>query len=120
MTALAADKEVGRQEQGPWQVYKVAASTTIYQGAGVCINSSGYLVPAADTAGLKSAGMAMEGKDNSTGSDGDLECKVAVTGKFPVVASSISQAMVGRMLFWVDDQTVDETTTNWVPAGILR
>lgn len=120
MTALAADKEIGRKEQGPWQVYPVAASTTIYKGALVAINSSGYLVPASDTAGLRLAGVAMEGKDNSSGSNGDLECKCAVTGVFPVVASSITQAMVGRMLYIVDDQTVDETTTNWVPAGILR
>ena len=50
----------------------VAASTKIEAGKMVGLNSAGYAVEAADTAGIKVLGVAEETVDNSSGSNGDL------------------------------------------------
>jgi len=120
--ALTADIDVGRKE-GVIQAYPVSAGETIYKGALVCIDTDGYLIPATDTASLKFVGIAYEKKVNTTaagyGSDGDLWCRVYTGGVFKLTCSSIAQTMVGQLLYVVDDQTVDETTTNSVCVGRL-
>ena len=100
--------------------YKVAASTTIYQGTLVMLNTSGYLVPAADTASCKVVGLADEKVDNSAGSNGDLTCRVVSNCTAKMTASSVAISNLDApLLYVVDDQTVDETTpANSVKAGI--
>jgi hypothetical protein len=115
--ALSADSQVARKEAG-LQSYPVAGSSTqIYKGAFVCLNTSGYLVAGADTAGLRYAGVAYENVLNA-GSDGDKSCKVHTNGVFLKPASSITQAMVGRMMYLVDDDTFDDSQSD-VPVGVL-
>ena len=118
MTVLSAGRQTARKETG-LKSYKVAASATIYQGGGVCINTDGYAVPAADSAGFKSVGIAEEGVDNSSGGAGDLSVLVQ-EGLFLLIATSITQAMVGEVMYWADDQTFDDASTNMVVAGILE
>lgn len=101
--------------------YPVAGSTHIYQGTMVCLNSSGYLVPAADTSGYTNCvGVAYE-EVNNTGSNGDLRCRVQAGRRFLLAATSITQAMVGTQMYVVDDQTVDDVAgvSNGIRAGIL-
>lgn len=101
------------------KTYPVAASTTIYKGTMVALNTSGYAVPAADTASFLVVGVADAKVDNSTGAAGDLTVKVR-TGVALLSATSITQAMVGTMMYVVDDQNFDDTTgTNAIPAGVL-
>jgi len=116
--SLTADKEVTRKESG-FQSFPVSAGETIYKGALVCLDADGYLVPAADTAGYKFAGIAYEKKDNALGSDGDLWCRVYTEGVHQLVCTDITQPMVGQMMYVRDDQTVDDTSTNYVAVGIL-
>lgn len=120
MTALAKDRPTQKKGQGRLQAYPVAASTKIYSGALVALNSSGYAVPAADTAGHKVVGVATAQVDNSTGSAGDLSVVVESGTGVLVNATSITLAMVGKQMFVVDDNTVDDGVgTNGVLAGLL-
>ena len=118
MTALAADRQTQARHAG-MQKYPVEAGETIYKGALVTIDNDGYLMPAQDTAAHRVVGVADENVDNSDGSDGDLDCRVVSGRAFLFVASSITQAMLGDVMFVVDDQTFDETVTNDVPCGRL-
>lgn len=121
MAAATANRvtEFKDLQNAVYSSYLVAASTTIYQGTLVMLNTSGYLVPAADTASCKVVGWADEKIDNSAGSAGDKSCRVIsnVTGK--MTASSVSLGNLDApLLYVVDDQTVDETTpANSVKAG---
>lgn len=123
-TALSADKMVDRKEGG-LQSYPVAAGETVYKGALVVISSTGYLEALTDAASKRFAGVAYENKTNTTaagyGSDGDLNCRVYTAGVFKLVCTSITQAMVGQMMYGVDDQTVDDTTggTYYISIGRL-
>jgi len=121
LAALSADRQTPSRA---FQIkgYKVDGGSIIYKGALVCLNAAGYLVPAADTAGFSGVvGVADEYIDNSGGSDGDKECRVASGRAFQFAATSITQAMVGTVMYVVDDQTFDDAAgaTNEIPAGIL-
>ena len=118
MMALTADRQTARKEDRQREI-PVAATTTIYKGSMVAIDGSGYLVPASDTAGLVVVGVADEKVDNSAGANGDLNCRVLTGGTFKFAASSITQAMLGDMMYAVDDQTFDNTSANLIAVGIL-
>lgn len=119
MAALTKDRITEKKALGI-KAYPVAASTKIYAGALVALNSGGFAVPAADTANLKVVGVADAQVDNTAGANGDLSVKVeaSVIARFP--ASSITQAMVGQMMYVVDDNTFDDAVgTNGIKAGRL-
>jgi hypothetical protein len=119
MTALTADRDTEYRE-GILQQFPVKASTKIYAGSLVCVEgSSGYAEPAANTSGLQFVGVATETVDNSSGSNGDLWITVRRKGIFRLNASSITQAMVGDIMYAIDDQTFDETGSNGVVVGRL-
>jgi hypothetical protein len=89
-------------------VIPVAASTTIYQGALVAVNASGYAVPGSVATTLKAAGRAEETIDNASGSAGALSVKVKRgVFKFKNYASDACvQANVLGDCFIVDDESV--------------
>src|SRR3990167_8501731 len=96
----------------------VAASTTIYQGTLTFINSTGYLDD--DTAsGVNAfAGVAIENKDNSAGSAGDLTGEIWVDGAFDLVGSGFTQADVGKDVFAADNYVINLTdAANSVKLG---
>lgn len=117
----AATKEINTPERiGQVVAYPLAASTKIFAGTLVGLNSSGNAVPAADTAGLRVVGLAQETVDNSAGSAGDL--KVATKhGVFKLNNSgtdAVDADDKGKICFVEDDNTVSETgTTHKVKAG---
>jgi hypothetical protein len=117
MTALSASYEAQRRE-GELISYKVAASTTIYKGALVCLNTDGYAVPAADTQGLIFIGVAYEDGDNSAGTDGAIKGRVLKTGTYLIAKASAAQADLGTVMCIADDNTVAADTTNDIPAGV--
>jgi hypothetical protein len=90
----------------------VAASTHIYQGTIVCLNLSGYLVPASADPSLTVVGVAQEEADNSAGAAGALECPVE-RGAFYLTNSSstaaVSEADIDRIVYAADDLTVSRT-----------
>ena len=101
--------------------YLVAGNAKIYAGSLVCVNSSGYAVPAADTAGLKFGGVALEQVDNTGGANGAKKVRLRRVGAFQFEASSITQAMVGDAMYVVDDHTFDDAAgpTNDLRIGVL-
>ena len=113
MTAAAANADTPRY--GVEAVVRklmelpVAASTHIYQGTIVCLNLSGYLVPASADPSLTVVGVAQEEADNSAGAAGALECPVE-RGAFYLTNSSstaaVSEADIGRIVYAADDLTV--------------
>ncbi|MEK0431098.1 MAG: hypothetical protein RL139_902 [Gemmatimonadota bacterium] len=118
MTALSASRLTLHQGQGETRRYPQDNAGAIYKGGLVMINSAGYAVAAADAASGKVVGVAIKDYAAPT-NDGDNDVEVLV-GVFKLVASSITQAMVGTMMFVVDDQTFDDGVgTNGVKAGIL-
>lgn len=119
MAALSDNAERKRQE-GIFVSYPVAASTTIYKGALVCDDGSGYLVPASDsaTSGFVFVGVAYEAANNSDGDDGDLEVRVVRTGVFQVPKSSAVANDRGAPMFARSDNEVATSTSNSVIAGV--
>lgn len=118
MAVLTADQDVDRKESG-LQSFPVVAGEIIYKGALVNVDANGYLTAAADTAGHKFVGVAYEKKDNASGLDAAINCRVYTEGTFLLTCTSITQAMVGRLLYVTDDDVVDETSTNSVCVGRL-
>lgn len=121
MTQLAKNKDVPIKV-GDVESFLVEDNVRIYKGALVCLNAAGYLVPAADSANFTLAGIAYEECDNTlTGhAQGGKSCRVQRGVIAKVVATSITQAMLGEMMYVVDDQTVDDAVgTNAIKAGTL-
>lgn len=91
----------------------VAASTHVYQGSMVGLNTSGYLVKASADPTLRIVGVSESDVDNSSGAAGDLTC-VPKRGPYYFANSSstdaITDADLGRYAFVVDDATVARTS----------
>lgn len=118
MTALAADRQTSYKEVG-LKSYPCGVDV-IYKGGLVGIPTDGYVEALVLGTTPKFAGVAAEQKDNSAGSNGTLDIKVYTRGVFKFAATSITQAMVGQMMYAVDDQTFDDTPGDYgVPVGIL-
>ncbi len=119
MSALTADRNTAYRE-GVECEYPVKASTPIYAGSLVMVGSDGFAIPGADTAGAKFVGVALE---NTLGgaTDGAKKIRIRRKGVFDFAASSITQAMVGDIMYLVDDQTFDDAAgpANDIPCGRL-
>jgi hypothetical protein len=120
MSALTKDRATAYRD-GIEIDFPVAANTKIFAGSLVCVNSGGYAVPGADSAGLKFMGVAMSQVDNSAGANGDKSLRVRRSGAFEFDAASITQAMVGDPMYAVDDHTFDDAggPTNDIKVGVL-
>lgn len=117
MTALSQDRNTVSRSGGRKKV-KLAADAVVYLGAMVCEKADGYHTAAANVAGYKFAGVALEAVDNTGGSDGDKSVLVDADGVHTFVAAGLTQADEGKPMFVADDQTVQLTPTN-VFAGVL-
>lgn len=117
-TPLAANKNVSLTTVS-LRLVPVAGTTHIYQGALVCVNGSGYAVPAANTANYRFVGVAIHGVDNSSGANGDLSVSVRTAGEITIVSSGLTQADVGKPVYASDDQTVALATTNAIYVGTI-
>lgn len=97
--------------------HPVAATTKIYAGAMVCTNAAHKALPAADTSGLKFAGIAKNFVDNSAGAAGDKDVICIREGVFKMATAATFA--VGDDACVVDDQTVTTAAiaTNDVVVG---
>src|SRR3990172_2008734 len=117
--ALAADRETDQKEAGV-KLFPVPTNTVIFKGGLVAINSGGFAAPAADTASFRVVGVAMENANNNPGANGAKSVRVVSGRLHRFAATSITQAMVGTVMYVVDDQTFDDGLgTNAVKAGQL-
>lgn len=100
----------------------MASNTVIYAGSLVAINTSGYAVPASDTAGYKVIGRAQATVDNSgTAGNGALSINVRRGVFLWANGDSFTIADVGNLAYVEDDQTVQKaaSATHDVVAGII-
>lgn len=117
MAALTADRKTTRKE-GIIGHHAVKAATTIYQGSLVCIDASGWAVPASDTPGLIFVGVAVSRADNASGANGDIDVQVYRKGLYSFAASGLTRANEGDAVYVTDDQTVQTSSAN-VTCGVL-
>ena len=116
MTALTANVGTTQRAkiEGAIQAYKVAASIHIYRGAIVAVAQAGagagYASPMIadinDAAKQVFVGIALEEKNNSSGSNGDLTIRVRQDSKWKMVLASVTQADIGKLALNLDDATV--------------
>ena len=122
MTATTTDRDTKRSD-GKLKAVKMS-NVKIPKGVLVCINTSGYATNGADTASFLFGGVSYEQVDNSGGSAGDKEIRVEKTGEHAFVynGTDASQAILGKEVYIVDNQTVDDdagATTNDIKCGVI-
>ncbi|MCX7924665.1 MAG: DUF2190 family protein [Fimbriimonadales bacterium] len=119
MPALTQPYEAHERE-GLIIAYPVKANAKIWKGALVCVDSSGYLIPANDAAGLRFVGVAFESVDNTGSGNGDKRCRVVKRGSFVYNRSgSYTQADVGATVRAISDNEVAKTSTHNVLVGTV-
>jgi hypothetical protein len=122
MAALTADRDTLIIAKPSLKGYPVLNDTTIFKGGIVAVDATGFLIPATDTAGIRVVGVADEQiVSPSTDADGDKMCRVRSGEIYDFAASSITQAMLGSIMYVVDDQTFDDAAgpTNDIAVGVL-
>jgi hypothetical protein len=120
MAALTAD--LGLEISGEieeTEFHPVKGSVLIYEGAMVAVDATGFIVPAANVAGLRVIGVALHQVATTGLADGVRSLQVG-TGKIVRAHAGITQAMTGKRVYVADDQTVTATVGNAVIAGIFR
>jgi len=124
MTALTAPRPI-QQIPGILFNYPVKADKVIHKGAIVCLDSTGYAVPAATATGLLAVGFARDSADSTGLASGAITVEVeeAIVG----MANSgggdtIAFTELGELVYLVDDQTVAKTSAGGTRsvAGIAR
>lgn len=108
--ALAKNRNTPARE-GDLVSDPVKAATTIYAGALVCLDASGWAVPGSTATTLTARGRAEELVDNSSGANGDKSVTVR-RGVFQFANSgsdAIDRADIGGTAYIVDDETVAAT-----------
>jgi hypothetical protein len=119
MPALSQPYETHERE-GLIVAYPVKANARIWKGALVCVDSTGYLVPASDTANLRFVGVAFESVDNTGGANGAKRCRVVKRGTFIYNRiGSFAQADIGATARAVTDNEVAKTSTNNIVVGTV-
>ena len=122
MAALTAARDTSEISNGARHlILPVKGSTTIYQGALVALDASGYAVPGSKAATLTAAGRAEETVAN-TGADGEVSIRVA-RGVFvfdnATDAGKLTAAHVLKPCDIADDQTVTATAEGASVAGLV-
>lgn len=122
MTATTLDRD-SRRSDGILKAIKMAA-VKIPKGVLTCINTSGFVTNGADTVSFLFAGVSYEQVDNSAGAAGDKEIRIAKNGEhtFYYSGGDATQALLGKEVYIVDNQTVDEdalVTTNDIKCGVI-
>ena len=123
MAALTTERSTNEIANGAHSlVLPVKASTTIYQGAIVAIDASGYAIPGKKATGLKTAGRAEETVFND-GADGAVTIKVTrgvfVYNNTATAVNKITGANVLGPCYIEDDQTVTKLATGASIAGTV-
>lgn len=118
--ALSADRNTPYMDAELLAV-PVATATTIYAGALVVSNASGYAAPGSTATGLVALGRAEESVVNA-GANGAKTIQVRRNKAFKFANSAtdaVVQADVGRTCYIEDDQTVSHTATGKSAAGMV-
>jgi hypothetical protein len=83
----------------------------VYKGTMLNVDADGYVGKAAAAANTFFAGICLEEVDNSGGSAGDLNAKIARNGRWLLTFSdTLTIADVGSVVYATDDQTATVTS----------
>lgn len=116
MTAQTDD--VQRDSKSPVQLdLKVKTAVTIYKGAMVVTDATGYALPGANTAGMFFQGISQEQKDNTSGASGALIVIVERSDRFPMTLASAAITDIGKDVYISDDTTLTLTVGNGIYVG---
>jgi hypothetical protein len=126
MTAVTQNISTSQQGLGPMPEFAdqpVNGTAHILAGTMVALNTDGDLVMVTATTGLKVLGRADEEKDNTSGNDGDLVCRVRY-GVFPwamVGGDEVDRGDIGATVYAADNNTVGKTDGGGTrsSAGVL-
>lgn len=117
MAALSAARGTKSRSLSKKVSYLMKASTDIYAGGLVMIDSNGLAVPA--TAEASNQGCVGVATESVTSTASGNERVIVQEGIFLMDAASLAQSAVGAKVYASDDQTVDETQGSQEPlAGI--
>lgn len=102
--------------------FDVAASTYIYRGALVSFDANGYLTNASDAATFvgKAIFRAEEEVDNSSGVDGDKQCRCLIRGTIIVkndTTNPLDLTDLGTPAHVLDNEFVANTSVNSITFG---
>lgn len=114
--ALTANREVDHFVDQEIRRYPVAASSRVFKGGFVGLNSGKYAHALA--AGDRCAGLAYDGADNSAGANGERYIRVYTQGDFLLPLSGASRADIGKAVYASDDATLTFTATSNSLVGI--
>ena len=122
MAALTKDTVPRTSGVGRKRIGKMAAATTIYNGALIAVNAAGFVVAASDAAAIKVVGMATE-KVANAGAAGAAEISY-LTGldiELNNAAGAIVAAGDKALCYVADDNSVSTAAamTNDVIAGFV-
>lgn len=122
MAATTAPRSTVKLNDNKLKNLPVAAGTMIFQGS-LIASDAGLAVPASAKASLVVLGMAKYGADNRSGAAGDarVELERGVFAWDNDAAAPVTQAIIGKPCYAVDDQTVSSSSSaNTRPqAGIV-
>lgn len=98
----------------------VRGTNEIFAGSMVAVGTDGYAVPAAQTAGLRVIGKALEYVKN-TGAPGSVEINIERgVHCWANAGSKATRADIGKVAYVIDDQTVTNAiTTQAIIAGFI-
>lgn len=112
MTALSYST-TGRDDGVMDLITLPIAAQKVLRGSLACIDTTGYAIKGANTAGyIFTGGYFTEEVDNSGGSAGDLKAHIAIPEKFQIATSGASQASIGMPVWLTDDNTAQFTPTH--------
>jgi hypothetical protein len=107
--ALSTDRRVAMQGGNTPPPLPVAAAAVIHANALICVNTSGYAVPATTTADFLTMGVALTAADNTGGANGAISVayqrRVSLWMK-NLVGTPVLLAHVGQQALVHDDETV--------------
>jgi hypothetical protein len=119
MAALTSDRNT-KTRDGFKFGFPVAASTVIYVGALVGINSSGYAVPMSLSTTLAIAGVCEAQANNAAGAAGAINVEVRKGHYlFNVTGTAITLANLNANVYASDDNTVTLTSTGASLVGTV-
>ena len=115
MAALEANRATSSKDLGAIRRWKMKASTTVYAGSLVMLDSNGLALPAAASASNQGCQGCATEKVTSAAS-GDYYVK-AQEGVFLFDATSIADTSLALKTYASDDHTVDETQGSNEPVA---
>lgn len=103
--ALSSDTPRSYSWIGVENSLPVQASSTVYSGSALTIDTGGEVGPAA-TGEVNFAGFAVAGADNSSGSAGDINCRVLTEGEVLLTVAGVDDNDdIGDVCYASDDGT---------------